>query len=390
VHGAKGLEAPIVFLPDTCSTRSGRWPGSLLARAAADAVTLPPFLWPVRGTSTLDAVEAARQVERQADRCELDRLLYVALTRARDRLYVAGFEGTREAPPDCWYHLIRQGVADSLAERPDGEGGSVWRLESAQTAAPERGARTAAARVGSLAAPAWMLRSAPVAGAAALPLRPSQLSALEPGAAGPRRERARPAGELAVLAPHALLQDGRFLRGTLTHALFEHLPEVPVAARRGAAEALLASRAPAIPATLRAQIIAETLAVLTHPELGALFGPDSRAEVPIVATLPRPGASGPPLRLTGKIDRLVQTERHVLIVDYKTNRPPPWSLAEVAEAYLLQLAAYRLGVAAIFPGLQIRAALLWTDGARIMEIPQALLQEHEQRLWTDAGASLDA
>jgi ATP-dependent helicase/nuclease subunit A len=206
-----------------------------------------------------------------------------------------------------------------------------------------------------------------------------------------RREHAEPgARPLPVLAPHALLEDGRFLRGTLTHALFEHLPEVPSEQRQAAAEALIASRAPALPAALGAQIIAETLAVLTHRELAPLFGPGSRAEVPIVATLSRRGASGPPLRLTGKIDRLVQMETCVLIVDYKTNRPPPHSVSEVAEAYLRQLAAYRLGVAAIFPGLQIRAALLWTDGARIMEIPQALLQEHEQHLWTEAGASLDA
>jgi ATP-dependent helicase/nuclease subunit A len=383
VHGAKGLEAPIVFLPDTCSTRSGRWPGSLLPVSAADAATLPAFLWPVRGTSTLGAIDAARQVERQADKNELDRLLYVALTRARDRLYVAGFEGTREAPADCWYHLIRQGIEDKLSERPVGEARSVWRLETAQVVAPEKGPRAAGARRGQVAPPPWILRPAPAAEAAALPLRPSQLLPLEAGAAAPRRERvgAR-AHALPVLAPQALREAGRFLRGTLTHALFEHLPEVPVPQRLAAAEALIASRAPTIPAPLRSQIIAETLAVLTHPEFAPLFGPDSRAEVPIVASLPRRGGAGPPLRLTGKIDRLVHLGACVLIVDYKSNRPPPQRLAEVAEAYLMQLAAYRLGVAAIFPGLQIRAALLWTDGARIMEIPQALLQEQEQRLWT--------
>jgi ATP-dependent helicase/nuclease subunit A len=286
VHGAKGLEAPIVFLPDTCSTRSGRWPGSLLAVGAAEAAIMPVFLWPVRGTSTQAAVEAARQAERQADRCELDRLMYVALTRARDRLYVAGFEGTREAPADCWYHLIRQGVAESLVEHRLGDGRSVWRLESAQTVAPDKAARGPGPRVADVAAPAWLARPAPPAEAAALPLRPSQLLPLE--AAGARREPAEArARELPVMGPHALLEEGRFLRGTLTHALFEHLPEVPPGERPAAAAALLASRAPELPASLRAQIIAETLAVLTHPELSALFGPGSRAEVPIVATLRR-------------------------------------------------------------------------------------------------------
>ena len=391
VHGAKGLEAPIVFLPDTCSTRSGRWPGSLLAVAedGGEDGMLPPFLWPVRGTGAVRAVDAARQAERQADKNELDRLLYVALTRARDRLYIAGFEGTREAPADCWYHLIRQGLEGLLVEVPVGENRSLWRLESAQTVAPQALAEVLSPSAGTVQAPAWLGRRAPAEPGESVPLRPSQLAPLAHGAAG---SKAQPPTSRApsVLAPHALLEDGRFLRGTLTHALLEHLPAVGRDSRKAVAAALLASRAPDLDANIRSQIIAETLAVLEHPELSALFGPDSRAEVPIVATLPRPDGARPPRRLTGKIDRLVHTGSAVLIVDYKTNRPPPRVVAEVADAYLLQLAAYRLAVAAIFPGLQIRAALLWTDGARIMEIPRLLLDEHAQRLWTEGLASLDA
>src|SRR5262245_21742556 len=387
VHGAKGLEAPIVFLPDTCSTRSVRWPGSLLAVAGAG--TLPPFLWPVRGTSAVAAVDAARQAERQADKNELDRLLYVALTRARDRLYIAGFEGTREAPADCWYHLIRQGLEGRGVATPVGENRSVWRLESAQTVAPQAMAEVLSPSAGAVPPPAWILRRAPAEGVASVPLRPSQLAPLVDGAASSKARRPPPRAP-SVLPPHALLEDGRFLRGTLTHALLEHLPAVGRDGRQAAAAALLANRAPDLDIKIRSQIIAETLAVLEHPELSALFGPDSRAEVPIVATLPSRNGAGPPLRLTGKIDRLVHTGRAVLIVDYKTNRPPPRIVAEVAETYLLQLAAYRLGVAALFPGLEIRAALLWTDGARIMERPRLLLEEYAQRLWTGGLASLDA
>jgi len=391
VHGAKGLEAPIVFLPDTCSTRSGRWPGSLLAVADAEseAGMLPPFLWPVRGTSTVAAVDAARQVERQADKNELDRLLYVALTRARDRLYVAGFEGTREAPADCWYHLVRQGLEGRVVETPMGENRSVWRLESAQTVAPQAMAQLLSPSAGTVQAPTWIGRRAPAEADAGVPLRPSQLAPLAEDAVGTKAKRPPPRAP-AILSPHAMLEEGRFLRGTLTHALLEHLPAVGRDSRLAAALALLANRAPDLDIKIRSQIIAETLAVLEHPELSALFGPDSRAEVPIVATLPSRNGAGPPLRLTGKIDRLVHTGTAVLIVDYKTNRPPPRVVAEVAETYLLQLAAYRLGIAAIFPGLEIRAALLWTDGARIMEIPQLLLDAHAQRLWTDGLASLDA
>ncbi len=132
------------------------------------------------------------------------------------------------------------------------------------------------------------------------------------------------------------------------------------------------------------------MAVLLDPALAPLFGPDSRAEVAIAAEVPHPARPGTLMRLTGKIDRLVKAGGSVMIVDYKTNRPPPASADGVAEAYLLQLAAYRLGVAHVFPGLPVRAAILWTHGARIMEIAPKVLDEYQQRLWTLDPANLDA
>ena len=129
--------------------------------------------------------------------------------------------------------------------------------------------------------------------------------------------------------------------------------------------------------------------MLRNPEFAAVFGSESEAEVPIVAEIPRPEGDGPPLRLTGQIDRLSRATHEILIVDYKTNRPPPNDAHEIAEAYLLQMAAYRLAIQQIFQDRPVRAAILWTDGARLMPIPDAILDDHQQRLWSLKTTHLD-
>jgi ATP-dependent helicase/nuclease subunit A len=393
VHGAKGLEAPIVFLPDTCSTRSGRSASSLLKLEDAERPvrTPAPFLWPVKGTSGLPPVQQAKLVVTRTETEERNRLLYVALTRARDRLYVGGFENGAPPPADCWYNLIRDGLAGALQEAKAADGTAVWRIESPQSTKPETREMEPQASSASLPLPGWAKHPAPKEPLVTVPLVPSKLAPLESDAAGESVElRSERLAEPPILSPAALAEDGRFLRGTLTHALLEHLPTLPAAQWGRAADAFLASRAPQLPAEKRKVIAAETLAVLRNPTFSSLFGPDSRAEVAIVAEIEHPDGSGPSLRLAGKIDRLVQSPDSILIVDYKTNRPPPSDPAGVADAYLLQLAAYRLAVARIFSRQRVRAAILWTDGPRIMEIPQERLDAYQHQLWQIDPANLDA
>jgi len=384
VHGAKGLEAPIVFLPDTCSTRSGRRPGSLLRLEGAERPSSvpPPILWPVKGTSGLAVVQQAKAAVALAEAHERNRLLYVALTRARDRLYVAGFEGRNPPPADCWYNLIRQGLADRLAETTTADGRKIWQISSAQAAPPERSTAKGGTSADAPTLPVWASRLAPPEPLVRIPLAPSRLAPLDTDAAGEPVERkpTRPA-EPAILPPAALLADGRFQRGTLTHALLEHLPLQPRETWPAKAKVFVEQQAPQLAAAVRKSIVEEALAVLGDPTFAPLFGPKSRAEVPIAAEVPDPEGRGPALHIAGQIDRLAIEGDSVWIVDYKTNRPPPTDPARVAEAYLLQLAAYRLAVQRIFPGMQVRAAILWTDGPRIMEIPADLLDARQRRLW---------
>jgi ATP-dependent helicase/nuclease subunit A len=176
----------------------------------------------------------------------------------------------------------------------------------------------------------------------------------------------------------------------MTHALLQHLPKLPASGWQKAADGFLELRGTALSASARRSIAKETLAILTAPEFAPLFGAQSRAEVPIVALIPNPRGKGPPLKLMGQLDRLVDLGSEVLVVDYKTNRPPPAKVEQVAAAYLYQLAAYRLALREIYAGRRVRCALLWTDGPRIMAIPDSLLDEFTGRLWALDVSHLDA
>ncbi|MCH9807590.1 MAG: double-strand break repair helicase AddA [Alphaproteobacteria bacterium] len=400
VHASKGLESPIVFLPDTCSTASAggaRDPiTKLLDENLPDAgdhgitgqVSEPPRTWTIKGASRIDAISQARSSKADGEQEELNRLLYVAMTRAEDRLYVAGFEGLNARPSDCWYDSVIKGL-DGQLTRIEREGGSfVLRLESEQLTEPSDDHEERPGAQDTIALPDWAGRAAPVVRHVALPLAPSQLAPYEADAEGePVVGPAIPDETVVPEEPPAdeplaaTGQDDRFLRGNLTHALLENLPAIPPEKWDAAAGAFLELRGPGLSARVRQTIIAELKTVLNHPQFTPIFGPRSRAEVAITADLPRPNGKGPNLRLAGMIDRLAEVDGTILIVDYKTNRNAPGDETGVADAYLLQLAAYRLALGEIYPCKQIRAALLWTRTPRLIEISEPTMDAAQARLW---------
>jgi ATP-dependent helicase/nuclease subunit A len=156
----------------------------------------------------------------------------------------------------------------------------------------------------------------------------------------------------------------RFQRGLLIHRLMQSLPGIPAPEAEAAARRFLARSAHLLTPETQDEILRETLAVLFHPEFTPLFGPGSRAEVPVTGLIDGKA-------LSARIDRLVVTRDEVLILDYKTNRPPPEDAGSVAQAYRDQLAAYRRAHERIYPDRRVRTLLLWTDGPRLMEIPAA-------------------
>jgi ATP-dependent helicase/nuclease subunit A len=376
VHGAKGLQAPIVFLPDTCM---GPRPQGVrlfpLPRPGEPPEEVAHIIWAAGGRTDLEEIGEAKEVLKEADREEYHRLLYVAMTRAQDRLYVCGWQGQREAPEkESWYPLIVDGLGSHLTEIEMPDGTDVRRMECPQ-AEPVKDSEPERERSASIQLPAWATTPAKPERAQRR-LTPSRL------AFSPVEGAEAPFAFQPPHGPRALATNHRFARGRLVHALLQHLPDVAPQDQERAARIFVSARGEGLTQDLRDEILVETLAIIRDARFAALFKPGSLAEVPVVAKIGN-GEDG--YELEGQIDRLAILEEELLILDYKTNRPPPKVLEEVAPAYIDQLASYRLVLKRLFPEKALRASLLWTDGPNLMEIPSTSLDRAEERILAARG-----
>jgi ATP-dependent helicase/nuclease subunit A len=347
IHGAKGLQAPIVILPDT--TRTTRGGGNKADRRLLwpDKTGFESPLWSPRapeGYAEYDNALAAIDLEQEK---EYRRLLYVAMTRAEDRLYLAGCSGKKKPLDDSWFYPLRSGM-ESLTDTELLADGTL-RLENKQLAGkePDRADKKSETTTNTEAPPAWLFTPAAPERPATPPLRPSKSEEPEPAINSP-------------LQPENL---HRFRRGTLTHKLLQFLPSLPDAKRKNAAQEFLSRFAADLPENIRADIAAETLKILSAPDFAAIFGPGSLAEIPITGLLEDGRV------VSGQIDRLLITDTEISIVDYKTNRPPPTRAEDVPVLYRNQMNAYAAILAKIYPGRTISCTLLWTDGPRLMKFP---------------------
>ena len=364
VHGAKGLEAPIVILADTTSAPAGppqRQPRLLqLAAVNAPPDTPGPLVWAAARKDDVPALAKARDDMLAAAENEYRRLLYVAMTRAADRLIICGATGERAKPEGCWHDLVHNALAANAVEEPADDGdGMVWRYRGTPV---ETGA--AAARAAKVAAPAsgrpdWLERNAPIETLPERSLAPSRADpedmAIRPDHAGSSQER------IKALA-----------RGELMHRLLQALPDIAPERRAEAARRYIERAAAPFGAAERERMVEQIGIVLADARFADLFGPGSRAEVPIVGRIVRAGRS---VAVSGQIDRLVVTPAGVLIADYKTNRPAPRLIEDVPRAYLTQLALYRAVLGRLYPDKAVRAVLVWTDVPDLMEISAAALED---------------
>ena len=336
VHASKGLEAPIVFLPDACGGPNSRNEPKLMRLSSLRPGDPPVLAWAKKSLEDADAVAAARSESREAQAGEHRRLLYVAMTRAAQRLIVAGHETSRRRPPDCWYDLVHSGLAHALVEAPAPFRGGGTILRFGEGLRAESVGETALGRaLDSL--PGWLIaKAAPET--LAPPLNPSRAG----GVGGGDRERA--------------------LEGRLAHALLEMLPSLSPQRRPGAATAYLEMCGGGLAESAREALASKVLAAIEAPELSPIFGPGSRSEVGLTGLLPRPGRTD--LAYSGRLDRLVATDEAVLIVDFKLGEKPD----RPAAAHVAQLALYRAALQPLYCPATIRAALVYLDKPTLTEI----------------------
>jgi ATP-dependent helicase/nuclease subunit A len=361
VHGAKGLQSNIVFLPDTCAVpMTGR--DARLLWDDEEGTATPALFWPVVKKNRTAHLEDLAEKLAGAAGAEYKRLLYVALTRARDRLYICGFENKLGRAQGCWYDHIRNALVSEGGEAEEiilDDGDTGWRITGKQEAAPDGAKDTAPGEDETGPLPPWAHAPPPREPEPARPLVPSRPAEIEPAIISP----------LITNGDSKMDEGGHFKRGRIIHQLLQTLPDLAPDRRGGAAESYLARPVLGLDGAAQKGIAAEVLGILNHADFAALFAPGSQAEVPL-SGLVRGHA------VSGRIDRILISADAVTIVDFKTNRPPPEKVADVAAIYLRQMAAYRALLRIIFPGRAVRCLLLWTAGPDLMALPDDLMDPY--------------
>jgi ATP-dependent helicase/nuclease subunit A len=354
VHGAKGLEAPVVIMADTTTSPTDTQRLRLIQLPQGNGGNV--LVWAGRKADDPAAVVAARAAMLEETEHEYRRLLYVAMTRAADHLIIAGcMPGNRNNIREhSWYDLITKGLKNSglALQEIESPNGVVKRFVRPEEAAAVSSSVVELTTTAPTDLPAWLQTPAPSEAAAGSLLRPSD----------PADDNGHPmrTGESILLRAKALK------RGTLVHRLLQSLPDIVPERRREAARAYLARNADGWTDEERHALAEGAVTLIADERFARAFAPGSRAEVSIVGRLDR--QERPPALVSGQIDRLVVREHEVLIIDYKTNHTPPKTAAEAPAGYVRQLALYRAVLGKLYPQRSVRAALLWTETPELMEI----------------------
>ena len=359
VHGAKGLESPIVIIADAAAKPTGRQlvksvliddVGGLLVHASGKKTHVP---------GTMPLYQAAAEKQQR----EYWRKLYVAMTRAEDELYVTGALGANgDQIKDTWYEAIESVLAPFGSEIRDAAGEVVGYVFSPQGVPAAVAAGGGGQRAEAAAAKAGPLQ---------LRLPPHRVVPIvRPSMAAPD-DAPEAALETSVEAVARSARDPEAARreGIALHALLQHLGRFAPAERSSVAARALEALLPEAPSR-HAALVQKAVSILGRPELAPVFGPNSRAEVPFLVRAVRGGEA---VKLVGRLDRLVVEERSVLVVDFKSDANPPDESQPLPAGYLAQVGLYAFSAGQLFPGYDVRAAILWTALESMVELPREAL-----------------
>ena len=350
VHGAKGLQAPIVVLADATSDPDFRQARELVWEAEK-GVSLPIFR-PRKD----ELVGSLQDSAERADAREMEehwRLLYVALTRAEEHLFIGGALKPRQQNsgmgPNCWHVQVDRAMAMMGIADVDGMRSLVRREEEPKAGL---GVETTDATRASL--PAWLGMPAPEESRPPRPLAPSAILPADVTSDPP------PSADMCVAAE----------RGILLHSLFERLPSVDPAGRIEMADRWLLGSAGVEDAAKRQGLIRDAMSVIDDPLFADIFSPDVLAEAPLAGVV-----NG--IVIAGTVDRLLVSGEDVLVVDFKTGRRVPASVETVSPHHKAQMAAYVAVLRSIFPRHAVRGALLYTSGPKLIQLSDDDLEPHK-------------
>jgi ATP-dependent helicase/nuclease subunit A len=345
VHGAKGLEAPIVILPQTGTSKNEVRDDILDAGGNA--------LWKARATEATELQNQMVEAKKDLQFQERMRLLYVALTRAESWLIICG-SGDPPSKGETWYEISERALESLGGAAKDGVKLRLEQGDWPQETAP-RGTQDV---VGPKALPGWARRAAEMPVKPSEPLSPSNLG-------GAKTVAGRPEG---------LSETDAKARGTMIHLLLETLANKDISQRQAVADRLLARHKN----PLDEDLLAHAARVLDAPELAHLWTPDALVEAPISAPLPELGGA----MMSGTIDRLILTQDTVLAVDFKSNRMVPDRAEDTPEGVLRQLGAYASALRQIYPEKRVETAVLWTETAQLVPLPHDIVRDALRRAHT--------
>ena len=346
VHGAKGLEAPVVILADATADPSRLGGIQRTLDFPITDVGEVPLIRPRKAERVSPFAELIAEDE-QRDLEEHWRLLYVGLTRAEERLVVAGLQpklkdGAR--PENCWHISVERALLTLGAQwEPDGEWGQTLRYRGTVAASAVR-PKPAPLALARPPVPDWSRTPAPPESRPPQPLAPSAI-----------------AEDRESLPPPSDAMRAAAERGTLIHQLLERLADVEPDERPTAALRWLERSAGLADPAARKEIADTVCDVLSDTRFSTLFGAGSLAEAPLAATLPDGTV------VAGTVDRLLVEENRISVIDFKTGKVPQ-SQDAIPASHKAQMNAYTGALRVIFPGREVRAALLYTSGPQLFEL----------------------